>query len=401
VTSGLGLIATETAIVIPTLTTRDDESAFMYLAYLDKNLLSYLDADKSYREIWCMSMKQKNKKFKDNNVNVWGLRNIPGNRIEIFIKNKDCPKGSPASKALAEHIEKNECIDLPLDFWDQIIDYAKESARQDRRIEGYEFGPFSLIISTGNVPAQTPHIDVLRPNYQFTLMVSNDTPGTKLYKSINPNPVRDARTFVEWLGAEPDSKIADVLKKDKGLCDMLEKYGIVLDGLTERTLIMDGTVKTEALRRGATISIPGSLVHAGPSCGTFRAMIFFIASPVGQEKDAYKTEEQWSHGSMMIDLVSGLLLSPLLVPSERMLLLQKLHKSAQRYPTPLYDQVDETSLHGKLLKDFMITLARQTTDKQRKNHMEKFLTTSVKKWLDSLNSKPKAKTAAKRKRPNT
>jgi hypothetical protein len=41
----------------------------------------------------------------------------------------DCPEGSPASIALTEHIQKNEYIDLPLDFWDEIIDYAKESAR--------------------------------------------------------------------------------------------------------------------------------------------------------------------------------------------------------------------------------------------------------------------------------
>jgi hypothetical protein len=92
---------------------------------------------------------------------------------------------------------------------------------------------------------------------------------------------------VKWLGARQDSKIANVLNNDKELCDMLEKYGIVLDELTEGTMIMDGTIKTERLSRGTTISIPGSLVHAGPTFDNFRAMIFFIAFPIGQAMTTY------------------------------------------------------------------------------------------------------------------
>jgi hypothetical protein len=48
------------------------------------------------------------------------------------------------------------------------------------------YGTFSLIISNGAVPDQLPHVDVQPPNFQFGLIVTNNSPATRMYKSIRP-----------------------------------------------------------------------------------------------------------------------------------------------------------------------------------------------------------------------
>jgi hypothetical protein len=52
---------------------------------------------------------------------------------------------------------------------------------------------------------------------------------------------------------------------------------MVLDCVTPETVIPHRQNDTTALRQGATLSIPESVIHAGPHCTSFRAMLFYIA----------------------------------------------------------------------------------------------------------------------------
>jgi hypothetical protein len=125
------------------------------------------------------------------------------------LKNTHHPKGSPASNALWEFLDGItggcECAGTPLAFWLQIFNYAVISAQKDKQVpKDHEFGPFSLICSMGRVPGQIPHLDVMYPNFQFTMMVTENTPGTlvlpprinnksgmfhPLLNGLGPNPI--------------------------------------------------------------------------------------------------------------------------------------------------------------------------------------------------------------------
>jgi hypothetical protein len=49
-----------------------------------------------------------------------------------------------------------------------------------------QYGPFSLIIMNGVVPDQLPRVDVLPPDFQFGLIVTDNLPPTRVYRSNRP-----------------------------------------------------------------------------------------------------------------------------------------------------------------------------------------------------------------------
>jgi hypothetical protein len=147
----------------------------------------------------------------------------------------------PAAKALWEYVDEetggSECSGDHLTFWKEIFDYAILSAKQDKRVpKDHEFGPFSLICSIKNEPGQIPHLDVMYPNFQYSMMVTDDTPGTLVFSSNKPQQVFDVPSFVEWIGAKPDSQIKILLENNADMTEIVETYGVVLDGFTKGKL---------------------------------------------------------------------------------------------------------------------------------------------------------------------
>jgi hypothetical protein len=186
----------------------------------------------------------------------------------------------------------------PDEFWEIFIEFAMKTARLDQRIPiDYEFSPFSLIFSKGHVPCQSPHLDVMWPNYQFLLMVSHETPGTIVYTSSCP--VKDTDTFLEWLGPPVSSKIGPALREFPDMCQMLEDYGVVLDTSED---VMSPIFSLNTINQGEVLSMPGSVVHGAPSYVGFRAILFFIAHKKGKEEEAYDDERQYFAGIIMINI---------------------------------------------------------------------------------------------------
>ena len=71
-----------------------------------------------------------------------------------------------------------------------LLQYAKDQAIKDARLRDanngeteYIFGNFSLLINFEPCQAQEPHIDLLLPNWQFGLVLTDNAPGTRFAES--------------------------------------------------------------------------------------------------------------------------------------------------------------------------------------------------------------------------
>jgi hypothetical protein len=146
----------------------------------------------------------------------------------------------------------------------------------------------------------------------------------------------------------------------------LQNYGVVLDALDEGSLC---PVFHENLPRGTTMSIPGSIIHAGPSCNGLRSMLFFTAHPKGKGTEAYSSESQYFHGIILIEIVTALLSQ--LDNEDNMILLRKLHDATKQYKELYLHIADRDSPIFKFLKQ----LVNQRGDKDKL--MSAFATPSV------------------------
>ena len=62
----------------------------------------------------------------------------------------------------------------------KLIDYASKQARRALPNGNlWVLENYTLIVNTEGCSAQAPHIDVVEPNYQFGLMVSDGAPSTQ------------------------------------------------------------------------------------------------------------------------------------------------------------------------------------------------------------------------------
>jgi hypothetical protein len=357
-----------------------DHNAKYYLGLLVLHLPHFIAKEKSFRRIWRLAYVGNQEEDAENEDDRWGCTSIQGKRIEIFLKTKRHPKGSPAAMALFQYIKTQaggpELGVTNEAFWEYLYCYARRSAIRDTRIpSGYEFGPFSLICTVGTVKGQIPHVDVLGPNFQFTLMVTDQTPGTVVYRSTNLHPVNSVKTFLEWLEVpNPTSQIGPVLLADEEMISLLEKYGMVLDCDTPETVIPHRQNDTTALQQGATLSIPGSVIHAGPHCTSFRAMLFYTAH--APDEEAYSSDVQFSLGTLMIMLVVKLFDSPQLLYEDIMLLLKKFHGVDVKYQYELSRHMTDS---GTPLRQLMKKWAKVTDDVSINTMMSDFTNSIIQK----------------------
>jgi hypothetical protein len=215
----------------------------------------------------------------------------------------------------------------PGDFWEPIIDLAIKTALQDLRIpKDYTFSSFSLISAVGKMSGQRPHVDVMWPNYQFSLMVSDKTPGTIVYECEIQPGINNVDSFLEWLKPPENSWIGNVLTTQfADHCKKLTDYGTVLD-TNNLQAVRFPVLK---LSRGDLLSIPGSVVHGGPAYTGFRAILFFIGHPEGNDGLLYNSDFQYSAGTILMDITYDLWRH--ITPDDQICLLTRLYQMAQEY----------------------------------------------------------------------
>jgi hypothetical protein len=200
-----------------------------------------------------------------------------------------------------------------------ILDYCESQARRDARIGGlvhngptsyqYLFDNFSLLVNYLAVPAQTIHLDMQEPNFQFGLIVTNATVPTRIYRpSARIRTVADVRRYA-WPDL-PDS-LAEAMAQDGQLPDLIDKFGDLLCPViapvaistmpvvaqatsSHDTAIAPVVLNQDRVATGTLLSLPGSVIHAGPACDGFRAVLFFTAWPGGgvTDKDCESSHSQ-------------------------------------------------------------------------------------------------------------
>ncbi|CAB9524120.1 expressed unknown protein [Seminavis robusta] len=303
----------------------------------------------------------------------YSARNIQGGRIEIFLENA-VGKGSNAFDAIIGER-------LPGGAKDKILNYARSQAQRDPRLGDMEYGNFSLICTYGPVDAQAPHLDSLKPNFQFGLILSDNAPGTLFYESAVD--VSDVNALVEhWKNVDTilgspykratamPPALVQAMERDASVLLLLSHFGRVL--LPERS-VYDRMRHKEKLATGSLLSLPGSVVHAGPASTDFRAVIFFSGWPNGSEVAPYDPDVQYTSVLLMAHFVSLLWQAEGVGYPERLYLLQRL---AQYTETSMVKEVYRHFGPGPLA-NFIGNIEEQTYKKyaSREDYIEQIART--------------------------
>eukprot|EP00466_Bigelowiella_natans_P016100 jgi/Bigna1/88358/estExt_fgenesh1_pg.C_310047 len=254
------------------------------------------------------------------------LRLIQGARYEIFIQARWKPSTAfdiVTGKYMSKGFSKAA-----------ILRYARHQAMRDPRLNArgqkYAFGNYSMIMNYEPVPAQAPHIDLLSPSYQFGLVVTDKIPGT-LFHEGNTHIQTVGSLINTWRRQPfggPPPKLAEVLAKEQRARVLLRDFGDVLaSSSTYNCMRNHSSVST-----GSLISLPGSVVHAGPGTSAFRAVIFFSASPKACGVEEYHPDTQYSSVLLSGHLVSLMWRQEGVGPVERRYLLTMLASQIEDCP---------------------------------------------------------------------
>ncbi|KAL3923690.1 MAG: hypothetical protein SGILL_001511 [Bacillariaceae sp.] len=231
-------------------------------------------------------------------------RAIQGGRYELFVQSTKLDSLSVWIKILK--IGGMKCA---YQFTRSLTKYAKARAREDHRVghdtstRKWTFDNFSMIVNYTRVREQDAHLDLLYPNFQFGMMLSDGSPGTVYYETPQGQRISNGKQLADlWTKLDPyiPRQLAALLEKDPDVNNKLDLFGAVLgisdpsvpsssDGNPSQSQSFELPFIKHAMKhvsRGTVLSLPGSQVHAGPSTtNAFRAIMFFSAHPHSKLKE--------------------------------------------------------------------------------------------------------------------
>ena len=219
------------------------------------------------------------------------LRPIQSKRFEIFVRNAG-DKGSKFwDTAVRQRRKENAATCLSATSTSRLLQYAESQARRDPRVctsphYDYKFSNFSLIVSYGSVPAQAPHLDLVGPNFQFILVLTDGSPSTNVYDLQEEDRIRLVKDLRQVWNKERlenhdgemfPSNLVQVMQDSPDIVDFLADYG---DVLHSNAFIKAVEKRQDSLPAGTVLSLPGGVMHAGPASSCYRAVLFFSAVPM-------------------------------------------------------------------------------------------------------------------------
>ena len=270
-----------------------------------------------------------------------------------------------------------------------IVQYAIQQAERDDRItanikdkRSMSYDNFSLIVSYDPVMAQPKHIDLLYPNFQYGLIITDKSPGTTVYTpSHYIRTVTDVKNHV-W--TDMSSTMAMAMEQDAIVTTLLSQFGAVLcpnikqvqywEPMNEGDVTVmeqspttnddigssnDASTIDSCFLTGTLLSLPGSEIHAGPSSSKYRTVLFFSACPDVTNTIPYHPDTQYFAPLLCCDLVS-LLWSNLGI-KERIYLLNRLIESINETKC----QHLERHIADTKLIQFLKTVAKWDEKKKR------------------------------------
>ncbi len=280
---------------------------------------------------------------------IKGIRHIQGGRYEVFVKARGkltCVFDWICQQIWTKHYEQlpqaaageiNEFASYESSdhIKQAIMDYAIHQAERDDRItvntqnkSEPSYDNFSLIVSYDPVEAQPRHIDLLYPNFQFGLMITDNSPGTSVY--VTPHSIRTVMDVKNHVWKDMSSTMFTAMEQHAIVTSMLSQFGDVLspsmeqeqywktcnDTKKENEDIVEGTteqppnttheVTTSSdvlFPTGTLLSLPGSEIHAGPASSKYRTVLFFSACPDMTNTIPYHPDTQYFSPLLCCDFV--------------------------------------------------------------------------------------------------
>jgi hypothetical protein len=153
-----------------------------------------------------------------------------------------------------------------------IMNYIKSTAGAN---QDWQYGDFSILVSYNAVEQQGWHIDAItNQNELIFTSLTNKTPSTLEFVPIKPvESISDLFEQEVWNRASAHTRriLKDVIQHNSIAEEVLKEYGDLLANTGVGSGRKAGKVP---LQTGAMTILPGSVVHAGPECRGFRAIIF-------------------------------------------------------------------------------------------------------------------------------
>ena len=275
---------------------------------------------------------------------VPGVRVINGNRFEVFVS-----AGEKETDAFEKLLQ--DLIDTPEmtgkypalqsksidDVRNALLDYARKQAERDPRIgQGvYAFDNFSLLINYTACDGQFPHIDLLSPNVQCGLLISDKSPATIAFQT--PHTIKTVQDLKEHLWKDLPDEVANAIQNDTQCRRILEQFGDTLhpcDTLVEQRI-------PKLLKRGSLLSLPGSQMHSGPKAQKYRCVLFFSGWQKHSEVVSYNPDTQYFGPLLVADFLMQLFHS--LSVDGRKYLVYKLAEVIPSYKN-LYRHLDDEAM---------------------------------------------------------
>lgn len=316
------------------------------------------------------------------------VRHIQGSRYEIFVRASFKPTTAfdwICAQILQEQHDGDDddgdrCrlyYSSPADVKEAILNYAEQQARRDPRMGGtvkdddFVFDNFSLLVNYDSVEAQHPHVDLLDPNRQFGLMVTHQSPATLVYETDYT-----IRTVDDLQKAWPDlpDSIATAMHHNQQTSALLHQFGDLLCPNIQPVVVpphhhnpcnttTTTTTTTSLLSTGTVLSLPGSVIHAGPACSSFRAVLFFTSWPKGSPAAPYHPDTQYFAPLLCADIVT--LLWDELSTVDRVYLLTQLADSIHAHNCP--------HLYRHLSDRHIIAFTRGLTSKKQSQSRRSYI----------------------------
>jgi hypothetical protein len=331
----------------PTHPTMDEQEALLCLAMLDEELRQYLSTLKRNTDLdesensndvadegedagtseehmkWCHNnVRQDLIKYKSS------IRAIQGDRIEIFAQStfkNETTVFDNLLKAVAIRLQqqRQQPASSPRrrtkhrtwsDIKEILLQYAiRQAGRDSSRFPShqYKYNNFSILASYGPVDQQAPHIDLLSPNVQFALIITDLVSPTHTYHV--PAAIETVEDLKYVWHKVPPSLLSAMADPETGIPDLIASYGNLLHPRVREEVIQlptraDSPTRSSSsppplsptsaavtpppsnghkkrprtallLQRGTVTTLPGSVIHAAPQADSYRAILFFSGHP--------------------------------------------------------------------------------------------------------------------------
>jgi hypothetical protein len=168
-----------------------------------------------------------------------------------------------------------------------------------------------LILSFGKQLAQSWHIDMVFPNYQCSVILVEGVKGTHEYRVTKEittvfDLFNDETGIDLWKKFVPNLRTRQLIQGNQYCAYLLRSFGCILADPQNIIQVDEQPNKGVIHKIGMTLTLPGSVIHAGPACSKAgRAIIFFSATPQ-DDPDMYDADTQHNRTSLTACIIASI-----------------------------------------------------------------------------------------------